>query len=111
MMAGIEGVQGGGHHSKDEIERYQDDYKKGLDLFHKSFEEYTKPNVEFHKKEQLKKVMDEALGVMNESASAALKERKIKDEEKLNTDYANFINDPSPENQKKVAEDIQTLSE
>ncbi len=107
----VEGVQGGGNYSKEEIERYQDDYKKGLDLFHKSFEEYTKPDVEFHKKAQLKKVMDEALGVMNESASVALKEGKIKDEEKLNTDYASFIKDPTSENQQKVLGDIQTLSE
>ncbi|MCB1110274.1 MAG: hypothetical protein KDK64_04780 [Chlamydiia bacterium] len=113
-MSDVGGVQGGGephHYSKEELERYHQDYQKGLDLFQKSFEEYNKPDVEFHKKEQLKKVMDEALQVMNETACVALKEGKVANDKQLNTDYQDFIKNPTPEAQKKVADDIKALSD
>lgn len=114
-MSDVGGVQGGGEpqkYTKEELENYQRVYKKGLDLFQKSFEEYNQPNVEFHKKEQLKKVMDEALQVMNETACVALKEGKMADEKKLNEHYQAFIADPSDKNnQQAVANDIKSLQE
>jgi len=113
-MSDVEGIQGGGEshqHSQKELEKYHQDYEKGLNLFKESFDQYNQPNLEGHKKAQLKKVMDEALQVMNETACVALKEGKKGDEMKLNTDYQTFIKDPSTDNQKKVADDIKALSD
>jgi hypothetical protein len=113
-MSDVEGVQGGGkppQYSQEELEKYQQDYKKGLNLFKESFDQYNQPNQEVHKKTQLKKVMDEALQVMNETACVALKEGKQENEKQLNVNYQVFISDPSPQNQKNVADDIKTLSD
>ena len=110
-MSDVGGVSVGGDHqySPEEIDKYKEDYDKGYHLFKDSFNDYNQPNVEFHKKEQLKKVMDEALNVMNETACVALKEGKQKDEQQLTEDYAAFKNNPTPENQKKVADDLDSL--
>jgi len=105
--------RGGGEprkYSKEELQKYQQDYNKGLHLFKESFHEYTKPDAESHKKEQLKKVMNEALQVMNETACVALREGKLGSEKQLNTDYQTFMASPSDENQKKVADDLKALS-
>ena len=113
-MSEVEGVQGGGgseKYSKEELQKYQQDYEKGLDLFKASFKEYTQPDVEVHKKKQLKKVMDEALQVMNETARVSLREGKLGSEKQLNTDYHTFLQNPTAENQKKVAQDLKALSE
>ncbi|NRA90444.1 MAG: hypothetical protein HRU43_04880 [Simkaniaceae bacterium] len=113
-MSEIEGVQGVGdskEYSKEELQKYQEDYQKGLDLFKQSFQEYTQPNVEDHKKAQLKKVMDEALQVMNGTACVALKEGKQGAGKTLTTDYRTYLEKPNAENKEKVAQDIQTLSE
>jgi len=55
--------------------------------------------------------MDEALQVMNETACVALKEGKQENEKQLNVNYQVFISDPSPQNQKNVADDIKTVSD
>lgn len=112
-MSDTSGIQGGPspHYSKEELERYAQDYKKGLNLFQKSFEDYNKPDVEFHKKKQLKKVMDETLQVMNETARIALEKGKLENERNLNIDYQDFLKNPTPVNQKKVADDLKALSE
>ncbi len=110
-MSDTSGVQGEQQpqYSPEELQRYQQDYQKGFDLFQKAFNEYNKPNVEEHKKAQLQKVMSESLQVMNETACVVLKEEKQKDELKLSTDYAEFAQNPTPENQKKVSDDINEL--
>ncbi|MCB1107427.1 MAG: hypothetical protein KDK76_04950 [Chlamydiia bacterium] len=112
-MSGASGVQGGGEphqYSKEELEKYQQDYEKGLHLFKESFKDYNKEDAPFHKKEQLKKVMMESLQVMNETAKVALTKEKQQDELKLNADFEAFLNDTTPENQKKVANDLEALS-
>ena len=113
-MSDIKEVQGeGGPHqySQEELVRYQQDYQKGLTLFKESFEQYNQPDLEIHKRTQLKKVMDEALQVMNETACVALKEGRQENEKQLNINYQTFISDPNPQNQKNVADDIKTLSD
>ncbi|WP_316358616.1 hypothetical protein [Candidatus Neptunichlamydia sp. REUL1] len=113
-MSDVEGVQGGGEphqYSQEELEKYHQDYEKGLNLFKESFDQYNQPNLEVHKKAQLKKVMDEALQVMNETACVALKQGKRDHEVMLNIHYQTFIEDPSADNQKKVADDIKALSD
>jgi len=109
-MSEIEGVQGVGD-SKEELQKYQEDYQKGLDIFKKSFQEYSKKDIEDHKKKAMENVMKEALQVMNETACVALKEGKQGTNKALNTDFHSYVNDRSPENKDKVLDDIKTLSE
>ena len=111
-MQDVSGVGGSGESkplTSDEIKRYQEDYQKGFDLFQNALTEYNKPNVEYHKKVQLKKVMDEALQVMNETASVALKKGKQAKEQSLSENYETYINDPSDENKKQLMDDIDSL--
>lgn len=96
--------------SPEDIKHYQSDYQKSLNLFNKSFDEYIKPDLETHKKEMFKKVMDESLDVMNKTACVALKNARDRDKEaKLNSDYHTFIQDPTAENQDKIHQDLDHM--
>lgn len=97
------------HYSHKEIQKYKEAYQKSYDLFEKAFHDYTQPNVEKHKKAQLQKVMSEALQVMNETASVALKKEKVENEKQLSSDYSDFLQNPTLENQKKVSDDLDLL--
>lgn len=108
-MKDVSGVGGSDPLKSGEMKRYQDDYKSSFDLFQSAFAEYNKPNVEYHKKLQLKKVMDEALQVMNETVRAALKKEGQTEEQFLSQHYEAYINDPSDENKKKLIDDIDRL--
>ena len=110
-MSDTSGVGGAGHpqYTQDQLQKYQEDYQKGFDLFQKAFNEYNQPNVEEHKKAQLQKVMSEALKVMNETACVALKKGKLENEQKLSTNYSEFLKSPTPENQKKNSDNINSL--
>lgn len=111
MSSEVSGVQGGQPQpSPEELERYKKDYNEGLKLFQNAFQEYTKPDVEAHKKAKLQDVMDKALNVMNETACVAISEGKQKKEAELNAHYQAFVDNPTPENQQKVAEDLSALS-
>ncbi|QVL57330.1 MAG: hypothetical protein KFB93_08100 [Simkaniaceae bacterium] len=110
-MSDTSGVGGAGQpqYSQEQLQKYQEDYQKGFDLFQKAFSDYNQPHVEEHKKAQLRKVMSEALQVMNETACVALKKGKLENEQKLSTDYSEFLENPTPENQKKISDDINSL--
>lgn len=98
-------------YTPEEIRKYKEDYQRSYDLFQRAFNDYTQPNIEVHKKAQLQKVMGEALQVMNETACVALKREKMDDERRLSNDYSEFIQNPAPENQKKVLDDLHSLSD
>lgn len=111
-MSDIGGVQGGQPQkprSPEELECYKGDYNEGFKLFQNAFTEYNKPDLEAHKKAKIQDVMDKALNVMNETACVAISEGKRAQEVQLSSDYKAFINNPSPENQKKVSDDINAL--
>ena len=96
-------------YSPDELRRYREDYQQGLDLFQKAFDAHREPQLEFHKKQQLEKVMSEALQVMNETASVVLKKEKLEKAKALSERYTQFLKDPSSQNEQKVFEGIQDL--
>lgn len=106
--SGVEGV-GKPQYSQEKIQEYQERYQKGFDIFQKAFKDYNEPKIEPHKKAQLQKVMSEALQVMNETACVALKKEKLEDEKRLNENYAHFIENPGPDTQQKVSDDINSL--
>lgn len=109
-MADIGGVGGPGKsYTPDELKHYQADYQKSLKLFQKSLEQYNQTNMEPHKKAKFKQVMDESLQIMNETASVALKKGKQSYEKALESDYKNYIANPTDENLKKLEESINNL--
>ena len=93
----------------EQTQHLQEDYQKSFDLFENALKEYSKPNVEYHKKEQLKKVMDEALDVMNKTAHAALQEGKLTQEKALANDYQAYMKDPTDDNKQKLLADLEAL--
>lgn len=110
-MSDTSGVGGTGQpqYTQEQIDQYQKDYQKGFDVFQKAFNDYNQPKVEPHKKAQLRKVMSEALQVMNETACVALKKEKLESEQRLSDSFSEFMDDPKPQNQKKVSDDINSL--
>ncbi len=68
---------------------YAVEYKHGVDLFHRSLDEYSKAQ-EMHKKAAFKEVMHRALQVLNESASGMKREDLLKHNEKISTDLKTF---------------------
>ena len=111
-MQDVSGVGGAGGQqplTPEQTQHLQDDYHKSFDLFENALKEYSKPNVEYHKKEQLKKVMSEALDVMNKTAHATLQEGKLNQEKTLEEDYEAFMKDPSEANQQKLLADLEAL--
>ena len=106
--SGVEGV-GAPQYSQKQIREYQQRYQKGFELFQKAFKGYSAPETTSHQKTQFQKVMSEALQVMNETASLALKKDKLSDEQRLKEHYAAFLENPGPENQQKISNDINAL--
>ena len=107
-------IEGGGPHqySSQEIQQYKERYEDSLHLFQQSFHDYQQPNIESHKQTQLKKVMDEALQVMNETASVALSKAKQKDEQHFNDTYKSFIGNPEDQQQQqRVQHELNQLLE
>lgn len=87
-------------------QQYYERYQESLDCFQKSFSDYRakKGNTD-----QLQKVMDESLQVMNQIAKKALSDAKLKANDQLNSDYKSYIKDPSEEKATDVENDIKTL--
>ena len=108
-MQDVGGVGGSKPLTPEKINDYKQDYQKSFDLFQNALKEYSKPHVEYHKKAQLKKVMNEALQVMNQTACVALTKEKQAHESSLEKDYTAYIESPSSENRKKLADDINQL--
>jgi hypothetical protein len=106
-MGDVNGAYGNQPLKQNEINHYKEDYQKSLELFQNALEEYSHPDGEFHKKEQLKKVMNEALQVMNETASVALKESK--GQKLVVVDYQAYLDDPSDKNKRQLTKDLENL--
>ena len=95
--------------SSDDIQKYHSEFKRGAKLFQQALEDYEKSKIPAQK-EQFKKVMDEALTVMNQTAKVVCKKRKLKEqEEKVNTDYKSFISDPNKNHYDLLHKDIESI--
>ena len=108
-MVKVEGPGGGHTPTPEEIKAYKTDYQKSFKLFQDAFTEYNKPDVEFHKKEMLKDVMNRALQIMNEVAIVSVNEAKQAKETKLVKDFQSFISQPNNGNRETILKDIQDL--
>jgi hypothetical protein len=98
-----------GNLSPKDIQAYKQEFAEGAKLFQDSLQEYSKTD-EFHKKEQLKKVMSEALHVMDEIANDVFKQKKLQSkEQKLAADYDNFTNNDTSQTIAQLNKDISDI--
>lgn len=66
-MAKVEGPGEGMPISPHDRIQYEQEYRKGVDLFQRALSEYNKAD-EIHKKEAFKEVMDRSMQILNETA-------------------------------------------
>ncbi|MBS3904352.1 MAG: hypothetical protein KGZ39_03395 [Simkania sp.] len=84
-MSDIQGF-GSGPISPQNRQLYEQDYKRGVDLFQRALGEYAKAE-EPHKKEAFKQVMDNALHCLNESARGLKRQDLLQQTSKIEHDY------------------------
>ncbi len=95
--------------SPDDKEIYRHEFLQGLDLFKRALDQYEKTDLQ-PKKDRFKEVMNEALNVLNQTASVVCRGKAaMHKEEVLAKDYKSFAKDDSPENFQKLQADIQKL--
>jgi len=87
---------------------YKHDFERSVDLFQSSLQEYEKAK-EFNKKKKFKDVMDKALQIMNETASACLSKKSITEKDQLQKDYQNFLQHDTPNTLKRLNDDLDQL--
>ncbi len=96
----------------EDVQKYQQDFAKSVELFRQAFQDYNHPDNDEAKKAKLEEVMEQALTIMNQTASTVLKEEKGRvSEERLNQDYHAFIKEPSQENHDRIMTDLEQLNE
>jgi hypothetical protein len=71
---------------------YEGEYKQATDLFQRSLNEYTKSD-NMYQREEFKKVMREALQVLNETAAELKRTDLLKQNDKIAQDYNTFQSD------------------
>ena len=94
--------------SPEEIKAYQDKFLEGANLFKEALNGYSTSNIPQQKLE-FKKVMNETLKVMNQSASFLMKQEAKKYESELNKDFQTFKKEDNPNTQQKLKEDIDNI--
>jgi Skp family chaperone for outer membrane proteins len=85
---------------------YTDEFKRGVDLFRRSLNEYQSTDAG-PKKDKFKEVMDEALEVINDTAKAILSSHSQKTAQ-LQKDYQDLIAG-SPNAYQALSKDIENL--
>ena len=88
------------------LETYRNEYARGAKIFKEALDEYSKTD-EYHKKEQLKKAMEESLDAMNKLANYVLRDMKMAD--KLSSDYQNLAQKDSNDAIKQLNRDIDSI--
>jgi hypothetical protein len=68
---------------------YEQEYKRGADLFQKTLDQYTQSTNPFQK-EEYKDVMNKAMDVLNQAAAALKKQDLLKQNQKIAQDFATF---------------------
>ena len=101
-------IESSGGISPDKYQAYRTDFIKSSNLFHQALDQYNK-TTEYHKKEQLKKTMDEAMKIMNQIVRAGLKKSEQKMEKKVSNDYTTYMKDENANNLKNLTDDLDDL--
>ncbi|PCI78058.1 hypothetical protein COB21_01850 [Candidatus Aerophobetes bacterium] len=88
-------------------QEYYDRYKETLDCFHKSFTDYQDKKGNSN---ELQKVMDDCLGLLNQIAKESLSKKQQGTNQKLHSDYESYIHAPSKEKAQNIEKDVSELS-
>ena len=102
-MTEIQGPTGRPSHQ--DVQKYAQEYRHGVDLFQRSLSEY-KSAEEIHKKEAFKEVMERALQVLNETAQGMKSRDLLEQNAKIAKDFQAYQNGASAENEKKLEQDL-----
>lgn len=84
---------------------YEAEYKHAAGLFKQASEEYAKSDNMFQKAE-FKKVMDQAMNVMQETVRELVRQDLQKQNDKIANDYANFQNNPNNQSLQQLEKDL-----
>lgn len=89
-----------------EKKMYEEEYKHSADLFKRALDQYNKSENPYQKAE-FKDVMDQAMQVLNETASGLMR-KELKDQNQhIAQDYANFQKYPGdPDTLNKLSSDL-----
>lgn len=85
-----------GPSSPDDKKMYKQEYKKGADLFQKAVDKYDTANSPY-KKEAFRRVMDEAMDVMDKAAYALNNEMLKQQNKKIHEDLAAYEKGGKPD--------------
>jgi len=104
----MESIQGPGMGPQDQ-KIYKQQYKHGLDLFQRALGEYSKAD-EIHKKDAFKKVMDQALDVLNETARGLGRKDLLEQNVKISDDYQSYRAHDTELEKNQLAQDLSSAS-
>lgn len=91
---------------KNKKRMYEAEYKHAANLFDRSLEEYAHANNEY-KKEAFRKVMNQALQVLKDTAVALKKNEWLKQCDRIEQDYQAFQAEGTPEAETKLHNDLR----
>jgi uncharacterized protein with ATP-grasp and redox domains len=105
-MTEIQGTGGSGPISPRDKKMYEQEFKHAADLFQRSLSEYSKSDNPYQK-EEFKEVMDKAMRVLNETAQELTRKELLKQNQKIEQDWAAYQQDGSVSSQEKLNSDLE----
>jgi len=88
--------------------QYQKEVKEGVKVFEESFKGLQGTNLP-PKREEYEKSIDMSLEALNDLAKALFNQKMMKMKDRLDTDYHQYLQNPSDENRMKVEKDLENL--
>ncbi|MDE3046129.1 MAG: hypothetical protein KGJ02_05750 [Verrucomicrobiota bacterium] len=89
-----------------ERKMYESEYKHGADLFQRALNEHAKSD-NIYQREEFKEVMEKAMQVLNETASALKKKDLEQQNQQIEQDYESYRNTGSLEAKDRLNRDLE----
>lgn len=102
----VDEVQGGGDSesiSPREVRMYEQEYKRGAQLFEKALQQYSQSDNPYQKAE-FQKVMDKAMHILNETAAELNRKTLFHQNDQIEKDYTTFNQTPDDKQAAKQLE-------
>jgi len=90
------------------IPSYREEFKHSVDLFERSLQAYKQSNMD-NQKTKFQEVMGEASHIMSETSPQFMNSGDLQDVAKLQTDFREFLKNPSSDVMKRLQQDINNL--
>ena len=84
---------------------YEQEYRRGVDLFQRALDQYSKAD-EIHKKDAFREVMDRALQVLNETARELKRGDLMTQNQKISKDLESYQNNDVDTAKNQLAQDL-----